>query len=275
LGPILLTVLALISFAANSILCRLALAAHEIDPSTFTVVRLASGALMLVSIVAFRNRGSVTTLRAGNWVSAAMLFCYATTFSFAYVGMKAGVGALILFGSVQVTMILATVQARHSPTLYEWVGLVLAMGGLVWLVAPGVAAPPLSSALLMALAGISWGVYSLRGRAATDPIGATAGNFAGSLAFALVLTFFLASATPRGYLWAAVSGAVTSGCGYVLWYAALPWLGATRAAIAQLTVPILAATAGILLLGEPFTLRLGVSAGITLSGVALAVFAKK
>lgn len=270
-----LSALALCSFAANSILCRLALASGAIDPVLFTTVRLCSGAILLAALVAASGG---KPLKQGNWISALMLFGYAIAFSLAYVGLKAGTGALLLFGSVQATMILYSMVKGHHPAWNQWIGLVLAIGGLVYLVLPGLAAPPYERAALMIAAGIAWGIYSLRGRTARDPMAATAGNFI----FAAPLAFLpLAIAgnhrhwTSAGLAWALLSGAVTSGLGYVIWYAVLPHLGNVRAAIVQLMVPVLAAVAAATLLHESLTARLILSGLVTLSGVAVAVLAKR
>jgi drug/metabolite transporter (DMT)-like permease len=269
-----LSALALCSFAANSILCRLALAGGAIDPALFTAVRLFSGAVVLAALLASSGK---RPLREGNWISAAMLFAYAIAFSLAYVGLKAGTGALLLFGSVQATMILYSMAKGHHPHWNQWVGLLLAVGGLVYLVMPGLAAPPYDRALLMIAAGVAWGIYSLRGRKATDPVAATGANFIFAAPLALVplaLDWSHLHWTQAGLLWAVLSGAVTSGLGYVIWYAVLPSLGSVRAAIVQLLVPVLAALAAATLLNEPLTTRLVVSGLVTLGGVALAVFVK-
>ncbi|MFI5384824.1 MAG: DMT family transporter [Fimbriimonadales bacterium] len=301
---LLLTAFTLIAFAANSILCRLALGTREIDPASFTTLRLVSGAAVLAVIVAVRNgrisfkvarvkpqvssgmphgsgfevpNSKLQTPNWSSWLSGVMLFAYAAAFSFAYLGLKAGTGALILFGSVQATMILAAIFGGHRPRPLEWIGLAVALGGLLYLVVPGLAAPPIMSAALMAVAGVAWGVYSLRGRGVSDPTAATASNFLRAAPFAVVLSLVLIGreqGSASGFGWAALSGGVTSGLGYVLWYAALPGLGPTRAAVVQLAVPVLAAAGGVLLLGEELTMRLTVASAITLSGVAIAVFGR-
>jgi drug/metabolite transporter (DMT)-like permease len=275
---LLATAFALAAFAANSILCRLALApnsagADRIDPATFTSIRLVSGAIVLALIVALHARRKAN--EAGDWVSGAMLFLYAVAFSFAYLGLTAGTGALILFGSVQATMLGVTIVGKQRPSPRQWIGLALAVGGLVYLLAPGLSAPPLDRALLMTVAGVAWGVYSLRGRTVSEPVLATAGNFLRAAPFALIVSVaFFASTkvTAHGALLALTSGAITSGLGYVIWYTALPALGATRAAIVQLLVPVLAAVGGVVLLSETLTERLVIAAAVTLSGVAFAMF---
>lgn len=271
-----ITVFALLSFAANSVLCRLALAEQSIDPASFTLVRLASGAVVLTLILGVFQRKD--SWRFGNWTSAALLFGYAAAFSLSYVGLSAGTGALLLFGSVQATMILSAIRAEQKPKPTEWLGLAIALSGLVYLVLPGIAAPPLLSATLMILAGVAWGFYSLRGRAATNPTAATAGNFLFAVPFSICLSAVFSresNLTGYGITLAATSGALTSGLGYVLWYTVLPTLGATRAAVVQLLVPLLAALSGIAVLDEHLTPRLAVAATLSLAGVCLAIFAKR
>jgi drug/metabolite transporter (DMT)-like permease len=269
-----LTALAMLAFAANSVLNRLALRATEIDAATFTAVRLLSGALALWLVVRLRN--SPASPSGGSWLSAAALFVYAAAFSFAYVTLETGTGALLLFGAVQLTMIGYGLGRCERLGWGQTLGLVMALGGLGYLLLPGLSAPPPGPALLMALAGAAWGAYSLRGRGAHDPASASAGNFlrAAPLAAALVLFRLLlpgAALQPDGLgiVYAALSGAVTSGLGYVLWYAVLPSLRATSAATVQLSVPVLAAVGGVLLVGEPLTLRLLLASAAILGGIAL------
>ena len=281
----LLTALALASFAANSILCRLALADGEIDPAGFTLIRLVSGAVLLALLLrGSRSRRDEPPGGYGNqsnagraWLSGGLLFAYAGPFSFAYVGLSAGAGALILFGSVQATMLWVSIIRGDAPSPLQWLGLALALAGLANLVSPGLAAPPLISALLMAVAGIAWGIYSLRGQGEKNPIRSTAENFLFSVPFALTTALLLIAglhASPNGALLAIASGALTSGLGYVLWYAALPKLGTTRAAIVQLVVPVMAAAGGVVLLGETFTGRLALSSIVILSGVGIALYGR-
>ena len=268
-----LTVLSLIAFAGNSVFCRLALAGPIIDPASYTAVRLITGAVTLWIIAAFRRKESFGK-SGGSWISASMLFLYAVTFSFAYISLSAGTGALILFAAVQITMIAVGLYAGERPEILEWLGLFVAISGLIYLVSPGITAPSILGSLLMAIAGIAWGVYSLRGRGASDPVGATTDNFLRTvpLAVGVVLLWLpTLTMTPMGFLWAALSGSITSGVGYVLWYAALPRLTATRAATVQLAVPVLAALAGLVVLSEAISLRLIVSAVVILGGVALAI----
>jgi drug/metabolite transporter (DMT)-like permease len=272
-----LTVLALIAFAGNSVFCRLALAGPIIDPASYTAVRLITGAVTLWIIAAFRRKESFGK-SGGSWISASMLFLYAVTFSFAYISLSAGTGALILFAAVQITMITVGLYAGERPETLEWLGLLIAISGLIYLVSPGITAPSILGSLLMAIAGIAWGVYSLRGRDASDPVGATTDNFLRTvpLAVGVVLLWLpTLTITPMGFLWAALSGSITSGAGYVLWYAALPHLTATRAATVQLGVPVLAALAGVVVLSEAISLRLVISAVAILGGVGLAVSRRK
>jgi len=266
----------MVAFAANSILCRLALGDSTIDAASFTTIRLVSGAVMLlvVSRLASRNRAIDS---GGNWLSAAMLFAYAAAFSFAYISLAAGTGALILFGAVQATMILVALRSGERPHRLEWLGLLMALAGLVYLVLPGLSAPSPAGSALMAVAGIAWGVYSLRGRGVDDPTRATTANFIRAVPFALIVSAIALrgiSVSPRGALLAILSGAVTSGLGYVLWYMAVRGLTATRAAIVQLSVPVIAAAGGVVFLAEDVSPRLVVSTVMILGGVGLSVTAR-
>jgi drug/metabolite transporter (DMT)-like permease len=266
-----LTAAALIGFAANSILCRLALGTHEIDAASFTGIRLLSGAVAL-AILAWATRPPGEARVGGSWASAAALFAYAAAFSYAYLRLEAGAGALILFGAVQVTMIGWGWLRGERPGHLEWIGLAVALVGLVALTLPGLAAPDPAGAGLMALAGVAWGVYSLRGRSGPRALAATAGNFARSLPLAIALVVAAAASLQisfKGALLAAISGSLASGVGYSLWYAALPGLAATRAAVVQLAVPVLAAVGGVALLGESPSLRLAGAGLAILGGVAL------
>lgn len=270
-----LTSLALVAFAGNSLLCRAALGGGLMDPAGFTAVRLASGAAMLGVLASVRSGGRPRL--AGHWLSAAALFAYAIAFSLAYVTLSTGTGALILFGAVQLTMILSGLRAGERPGAAEWIGLALALTGLVVLVLPGLTAPAPMGSALMATAGVAWGVYSLRGRTSAQPLLNTAGNFLLTVPGALLLVVVgggTSSWTPRGVLLAAGSGALASGAGYAIWYAALPALTATRAALVQLLVPVLAAAGGVVLLSEGVPLRLPIAAALVLGGVALAVTAR-
>ena len=267
---LLLTLIAMIAFAANSLLCRLALGAGHIDAATFATVRVLSGALVLLAIVApaWRRRGRPPADRR----AVAMLFGYMTLFSLAYLSLSAGTGALLLFGAVQLTMFAAALRSGERFPAWSWAGLTLAVMGIVYLVLPGVAAPDPLGALLMAGAGIAWGVYSLRGRGVEDPVGATANNFLFCVPLVIAISLVFAGQThfsAAGLVLAVASGAVASGLGYVIWYAALRGLTASSAATVQLSVPALAAIGGVLLLAEPLTLRLILASVATLGGIAI------
>lgn len=273
-----LTMAAMVAFASNSLLCRAALGGGHSDAPSFTSLRLVGGALVLGLLV--RSRGSSTVPSGGSWGSAAALFVYAIGFSLAYRHVSAGTGALLLFGAVQVTMLAAGLRAGERPPWREWIGLALSLVGLVALTRPGLAQPDPSGAALMLGAGVAWGVYSLRGRGTRDALGANASNFARSVPFALAGSgAALALATPHvtgaGVALALASGALASGLGYAIWYAALRGLTATQAAIVQLSVPPLAALGGVLLLSEPLTSRLVVAGAAILGGIALAVTARR
>ena len=266
-----LTTMAMTAFAGNSLLCRLALKNTGIDAASFTAIRLVSGALVLW-LVARQFRS--TRSGEGNWLSALALFAYAAAFSFAYVSLPTGTGALLLFGAVQATMIGYGIWAGERLRALQLAGLALALGGLSGLLLPGVSAPPLSGSALMISAGIAWGIYSLRGKSAGDPTRVTAGNFlrAAPVAIALSLCVLLvkgASLDAAGFGYAVASGALTSGIGYAIWYTALPALKATTAATVQLSVPVIAALGGIAFLGEPVTLRLLLASSAILGGIAL------
>ena len=266
-----LTSLTMIAFAGNSLLCRVALKHTGIDAASFTSLRLISGAAMLWLVVRIR-RGACSG--GGNWTSAGALFAYAAGFSFAYVSLPAATGALLLFGAVQVTMIGRGIWAGERLGSLQLVGLVLALAGLVGLLLPGLSAPPLFGSLLMLGAGVSWGVYSLRGKGAGDPARVTAGNFLRSVPIAAALslaTWGSASLDSAGFWCAVVSGALASGIGYVIWYTVLPALKATNAATLQLSVPVLAALGGVALLGEAVTLRLVVASAAILGGIGLVI----
>jgi len=266
-----LTALALLAFAGNSLLCRVALKDTQIDPATFTAVRLISGALALWLIV--RVRGEVQR-GGGGWASAFALFAYAAAFSYAYVNLSAGSGALLLFGAVQATMIAYGLWSGERLRAVQMLGLLLALGGLAGLLLPGLTAPPLPAAALMLAAGAAWGIYSLRGRRAGAPLRTTAENFLRTIPFAVLLSIAAlhsASLDAAGVGYALASGIVTSALGYAVWYTALKGLTATQAATVQLSVPIIAALGGVLLLGEQFTPRLVLAAAAILGGIALVI----
>ena len=270
-----LTSLAMIAFAGNSLLCRLALKHTGIDAASFVTIRLTSGAAMLWLAARMRHG---TSGGGGNWASALALFAYAAGFSFAYVSLPAASGALLLFGAVQATMIGYGIWSGERLQRLQLLGLMLAFGGLVGLLLPGLSAPPLHGALLMLGAGVAWGIYSLRGKGAGDPTKVTAGNFlrAGPIALALsVLTLNGASVHGAGFWYAVASGALASGIGYAVWYTALPALKATHAATVQLSVPVIAALGGIVFLGEPISLRLALASVAILGGIALVILEKR
>ena len=274
---VLLAAIALLGFAANSLLCRLALVEGAIDPWSFLLVRFAAGAVVL-TLLCGRKLGAAPRARgAGTWLSALALVAYGVGFSFAYLQLGAGVGALILFSSVQVTMIGWGIRCGEQPGPRQWLGLALALAGLVVLVRPGQSAPPLLAAAAMIAAGAAWGVYTLRGRGAADaiagPLATTAGNFVRSVPFVLALWLLCWSGqhwSARGVLWAVLSGALASGLGYACWYAAVGHMSRTAAAIIQLAVPVLAGLGGVVLLNEAWTFRLALATALTIVGVTLA-----
>ncbi len=272
-----LTSLAMTAFAGNSLLCRLALKQASMDAASFTTIRLVSGAAVLW-LVTRTQRGAPAG--AGNWLSALALFSYAAGFSYAYVSLPAATGALLLFGAVQATMIGHGLWSGERFGGLQLVGLVLAFGGLFGLLLPGLSAPPLEGSLLMLGAGLAWGIYSLRGKGAGNPTRVTAGNFLRAAPLAMALSLFMlgskgTSLDAAGFCYAVASGALTSGIGYAIWYGALPALKATNAATVQLSVPVIAALGGIVFLGEPITLRLGLASAAILGGIALVVLEKR
>jgi drug/metabolite transporter (DMT)-like permease len=270
-----ITSLAMIAFAGNSLLCRVALKDTAIDAATFTSIRLLSGTVMLWSIVHFRH-GSRNG--RGNLVSALALFAYAAAFSFAYINLSAATGALLLFGAVQATMIGFGLWTGERLRRLQLLGLVLALAGLVGLLLPGISAPPLAGSVLMLLAGIAWGVYSLRGKGVGDPTGVTAGNFLLAVPAALALNIIMLDHFVfdiAGAWYALLSGALASGLGYALWYTVLPVLKATVAATVQLSVPVIASLGGIAFLAEPMTVRLLLASLAILGGIALVIRGKR
>lgn len=265
---VLLTLFAMLAFAANSVLCRLALGQELIDAATFATVRISSGAILLscIALPRWRAQGRDPT----DWRAAAMLFTYVVFFSFAYLSLSTGTGALILFGAVQLTMFIAALRSGEQFHLISWVGLAMAVSGLVYLVSPGLTAPDPLGAALMTTAGVAWGFYSLLGRRAADPLQATANNFIACVPLVILVSLLTMSqqhSSAQGLMLAAASGAIASGLGYVIWYAALRGLSATRAATVQLLVPAIAAFAGVILLSEQVTWRLLVASALTLGGV--------
>ncbi len=262
----------MLCFAGNSLLCRLALRYSLIDAASFTSIRLISGAVVLTFIGAFRGH---RPLQSGSWTSALALFWYAAAFSLAYISLPAGTGALLLFGAVQSTMICWGLRRGEAFGWRQVFGLLLALAGLVALVFPGLTSPPLMGSMLMITAGVAWGVYSLRGKGTADPASATAGNFIRAIPFTIALSVgFLSRAHLDwvGIIYAIVSGAITSGIGYVLWYAVLPNLAATSAGTVQLCVPVLAAIGGIAVLGEQPTLRFVLASVALLTGIAIVIW---
>ena len=270
-----LTLLAMLAFAGNSLLCRAAFTSSQIDAASFTSIRIAAGALALGLIVRLRGGRQAP---AGSWPSALALFAYAAAFSFAYLSLSAATGALLLFGAVQATMIGFGLWRGERLRPWQALGLVCALGGLIGLLLPGLSAPPLQGAGLMLVAGIAWGVYSLRGKGSGDPLRVTAGNFLRAVVFATALSIAMipwASLDAAGIGYVIASGAVTSGIGYAIWYTALPGLKATSAATVQLSVPVITAVGGIALLGEAATLRLLLASLAILGGITLVIIEKR
>jgi len=280
------TIFALIAFAANSVFCRLALGEQTIDAASFTIIRLLSGSLILFVLIVLSQRltprqveirGQSKENSNGSWLSGVMLFVYALSFSFAYITLDTATGALILFGSVQITMILLSVVAGNRLHKIEWFGMVVAFGGFVYLILPGVSAPSFSGFILMTVSGIAWGVYTLRGRGSRKPMRDTAYNFIRTIpllfvVFLLVLTQI--NYTLEGVVLAILSGAVASGLGYTIWYMALGGLSATQAAVLQLLVPVIAAAGGVIFVSEALTWRLVFSAFLILSGILFVIIGR-
>jgi len=267
---LLLTAVAMVAFAANSLLCRLALGAETIDAASFTSIRVIAGAVTLLLISSAQRR--MPTFRETSWRSPLALFAYMICFSFAYLSLGAANGALILFGAVQLTMFAVALSTGERFPALAWLGLGVAAAGLVYLVSPGLSAPDPMGAALMAVAGIAWGIYSLLGRGAPDPLAATTVNFVLCVPLVALVSWLTTpnlSVSLDGAGYAIASGALASGCGYVVWYAALRGLTAGRAATVQLSVPVIAALGAVLFLSEPITSRLAIASIATLGGVAL------
>jgi len=272
--PVILTSLAMVAFAGNSLLCRQALKYTTIDAASFTTLRIASGALMLWLIVRLSRCAASGD---GNWASAFALFAYAAGFSFAYLTLTAATGALLLFSAVQATMIGYGLWSGERLHGAQWIGLALALGGLVALLLPGLSAPPLFGTLLMLGAGIAWGIYSLRGKGKGDPTRVTAGNFIRAVPIAVAMSLLASSNLQpdvSGAIYALASGALASGIGYAIWYTALPLLKPASAATVQLSVPVIATLGGILFLGEPVTMRFMAASVAILSGIALVILTR-
>ena len=276
LKTIILTGLALIAFAANSVLCRLALGNEAIDASSFTVIRLLSGSIVLLIIIGTTRKitGSPTK---GSWTASFMLFLYAIAFSFAYISLDTGTGALILFGSVQITMILLSLISGTRLHFTEWAGVIIAFTGFVYLILPGVTTPSAIGFLLMAVAGIAWGVYTLKGRSSKSPLMDTAYNFFRTTPLVIILaitTINNSHYSPEGIILALLSGGITSAIGYTIWYIALGGLSSTLAAVLQLAVPVIAALGGVMFVSEAITFRLTVSAIMVLGGILIVVLGR-
>ncbi len=272
----LLTGVALMAFAANSVLCRMALGEKEIDAASFTVIRLLSGALVLLIILKANNKSKGLPPK-GSWLASLMLFIYAITFSFAYITLDTGTGALILFGSVQITMVLLSIVSGNRLHITEWIGVLCAFLGFMYLVFPGVTAPSVTGFSLMATAGIAWGIYTLKGQGTENPLIDTAYNFLRTVPFVLVVALVTikgASYSLEGILLAVLSGGIASGIGYTIWYAALGGLSVTQAAVVQLLVPVIAAWGGVLFVAEAITFRLLLSAMMILGGILIVVLGR-
>jgi len=278
------TALALIAFAANSVLARMALGDGTIDAAGFTVIRLLSGAVVLLGLTSIAGRKSGkpenTTAKktAGSWFGALMLFVYAICFSFAYISLDTATGALILFGAVQITMIIVSLIKGNRPGVGEWTGLVLAFGGFVFLILPGISTPSAIGFALMGLSGIAWGFYTLQGRGSDNPLADTTQNFIRTVPMiAIVALISMASArySLQGIVLGVLSGGIASGIGYSLWYSALGGLSTTQAAVLQLLVPVIAALGGVIFISETITIRLVISAVLILSGILLVVLSRK
>lgn len=276
LKTIILTGLALIAFAANSVLCRLALGNEAIDASSFTVIRLLSGTIVLLIIIG-TTRNITGSSTKGSWTASFMLFIYATTFSYAYISLDTGTGALILFGSVQITMILLSLISGTRLHFSEWAGVTIAFTGFVYLILPGITTPSIIGFLLMTVAGIAWGIYTLKGRGSKSPLMDTAYNFLRTTPLVILLaitTINNISYSSEGILLALLSGGITSGIGYTIWYIALGGLSSTQAAVLQLSVPVIAALGGVIFVSEAITSRLTISATMVLGGILMVVLGR-
>ena len=277
---ILFTGLALIAFAANSVLCRLALGESAIDASTFTIVRLLAGAIVLTVIMRIskiKSNSNTNSSTKGSWPASIALFIYGLTFSFAYVTLDTATGALILFGSVQITMILMSIFSGNRLHISEWFGMAIAFTGFVYLILPGVTTPSVIGFLLMTVSGIAWGIYTLKGRGSKNPIMDTAFNFLRTMPFVIILaivTFKYAHYSSEGILLAVLSGSIASGIGYMIWYSALSGLSVTQAAVLQLLVPVIAAVGGIIFVSESISFRLTVSSAMILGGILMVVLGR-
>ena len=278
-----LSAAALIAFAGNSVLCRLALSNGDIDPVSFTVIRLVSGAITLLVLLrltskASNEKASPAGFNLLSWAPSLMLFAYAALFSFAYISLDTGVGALILFGFVQVTMLLINLARGNRLSAFEFLGLIIACSGLVFLVYPELSKPSIVGFIMMSIAGIAWGIYTLLGQGSKNPLADTSSNFSRSLVFAaLLLIPFISQleTTQTALVLAIASGAITSGIGYAIWYAVLPNLSTSQAGVMQLLVPIIAAIGGVVFAQEAFSMRLAIASALTLGGILLVLIAKQ
>ncbi len=274
---VLLTGLALVAFAANSVLCRLALGEKAIDASSFTIIRLLSGAIVLLILFKIKNNELSSNSR-GSWYSGIMLFLYAITFSFAYITLDTGTGALILFGSVQITMIALSLLSGNRLHFTEWLGVIIAFAGFLYLIMPGVTAPSTTGFLLMTVAGVAWGIYTINGKGSKNPLSDTTFNFLRTVPFIIIMLLVVlkdVNFTSKGILLAIISGGVTSGIGYTIWYMALKGLTSTQAAVVQLLVPVIAAFGGVIFIFEKITFRLTISSTMILGGILFVVMGKK
>jgi drug/metabolite transporter (DMT)-like permease len=271
-----LTSLALIAFAANSVLCRLALGNNVIDASSFTIIRLLAGAIVLFCIVLF-SKGKTSTTSKGNLLSSFMLFLYAITFSFAYLSLDTGTGALILFGAVQITIIIHTLLSGNKLRPLEWLGVIISFLGFIYLISPGVSSPSIIGFVLMTIAGISWGIYTIKGQTSKNPLRDTTYNFIKTLPFITILyiaTMTQSNYSTEGILLAIIAGGVTSGIGYTIWYMAIRGLSSIQSAVLQLLVPVIAAFSGVIFISEIITVRLTVSSILILGGVLIVTLYK-
>ena len=267
---VIMTILALFAFAANSVLCRMALLSGSIDPTSFTAVRLMAGALTLLILLVLQGSRPMQTKL--NWAAIASLFIYMVFFSFAYVALDAGTGALVLFGFVQLSMISTAIARRNPFPPVAWLGFLVSITGVVYLVHPGSEAPDLFSSFQMALAGIAWGIYSLIGKKSKNPLYDTGNNFILCVPLALVLVVIFwpeQTFSPAGMTLAIASGTLASGCGYAIWYWCLPLLKTLQVAVLQLSVPVIASVGGVVFLEEEITLRLCISSLLVLGGIGI------
>jgi len=275
---VLCTSLALLAFAGNSVLCRLALGEGAIDAASFTIIRLLSGIIVLAIILqAIRSHKVIISTSRGSWKASFMLFVYALTFSYAYISLETGVGALVLFGSVQITMIVVGLFLGNKLHYSEWTGLIVAFSGFVYLVLPDLTTPSLMGFILMCISGVAWGFYTLAGKTSKNPMSDTAYNFFRTIPLVLILTavtFQYAALSQKGILLAVISGSIASGVGYTIWYIALRGLSTIQAAVLQLLVPVIAALGGVLFANEVFTLRLLMSSVMVLGGIMVMILGR-